>query len=163
VIGLVQIGPQAIADRYTYLPLIGLFLMVAWGLPDLWTRWRWPQWWLAPAAGAVVATLTIATWHQVGYWQSSITLFEHTLRVTERNAVAHATLGSARMNEGNDEQAIAHLNAALAIEPALFTAHQNLAAIFARRGDGAADSPSSGRPSGRIGRSKDAAGAAFAR
>ena len=93
VIGLVQVGDQAMADRYTYLPLTGVFIILVWGIGELWTRWRWA----GPGAGilAVVILITCAwrTRVQTGYWQNSGTLFRHAKAVTENNYVACNNLG----------------------------------------------------------------------
>ena len=78
VIGIVQVGAQAMADRYAYVPLIGLFLIVAWGVPELLSRWRYRNTGLA-AASALLIILTLITWKQVHYWKNCITLFEHAL------------------------------------------------------------------------------------
>ena len=84
VIGLVQVGGQAMADRYTYVPFIGLFIVVVWGMADLAARWRAPKFLLPVGAGVVLSALMVCTWVQVSYWRDSITLYEHTLEVTRR-------------------------------------------------------------------------------
>ena len=95
VIGLVQVGEAAMADRYAYIPLIGIFVMIAWGLGD----WAEAQevrtvWRVIPALCALTA-LAIVTYRQIGYWESEYGLWSHTLAVTERNAHADAVLGTA--------------------------------------------------------------------
>jgi Flp pilus assembly protein TadD len=135
VIGIVQIGHQAMADRYTYLPLIGIFLMGVWGAAELCEKWNRSKAWLTPAVVGVLGALTVLTWAQVGTWKSSIALFEHAVRVTERNAVAHLNLGSALMKAGDSDRAIPHLTKALDIDPRFFPAHQNLEVIYARQGN----------------------------
>jgi tetratricopeptide (TPR) repeat protein len=135
VIGLVQIGSQAMADRYTYLPLTGLFVMAAWGLAELFEKRPLRQSWAMPAALAALGALTLCTWLQVGYWKNSVTLFEHTLRVTKENRLVHFNLGAVLMSERNDRPAIHHFEEALKIDPRFFPAHQNLETIFARHGD----------------------------
>jgi hypothetical protein len=76
VIGLVQVGNQAMADRYMYVPLIGLSIMVAWGIPEFLERWRWRKEVLTVSAGVVLSAFVICTWFQVGHWRNSITLFQ---------------------------------------------------------------------------------------
>ena len=89
VIGLVQVGSQSMADRYTYVPLIGIFIIIAWGIPELVAQWRYRKIWLATLATVILTILMAMTWKQVGYWKNSITLFEHTLKVTTNNALPH--------------------------------------------------------------------------
>jgi tetratricopeptide (TPR) repeat protein len=118
VSGLVQVGQAAMADRYTYLPLIGLSIMVAWGVQDLCERR--PAWVALARRGAVlaVALLAVATAVQVRTWRDSRSLFEHALRVTRRNHVAHINLGLALARARRFAEAEEHLGAAIAIAPA---------------------------------------------
>ncbi len=91
VIGLVQVGGQAMADRYTYLPLVGIFIMLSWGAGEAADSWKWGRW--APgAAGTALAALAVLTCVQLGYWRDGATLFRHAAAVTENNWVAHANL-----------------------------------------------------------------------
>jgi hypothetical protein len=85
VIGILQVGMQAMADRYTYIPLIGLFIMAAWGVPELLKKWRHWKAALATAATLVIAVLAAFTWAQVGHWRDSVSLFSHALAVTNAN------------------------------------------------------------------------------
>jgi tetratricopeptide (TPR) repeat protein len=135
VIGLIQIGRQAMADRYTYLPLVGVFIMGAWGVPELLQRRRLARAWLTPGAIAVLGVLSVCTWLQIGYWKNSIRLFERAAHVTENNRLAHFNLGGALMEAGRDEAAIRHFHEALTIDPRFHPAHQNLEVVFARRGN----------------------------
>jgi tetratricopeptide (TPR) repeat protein len=142
VIGLVQVGQQAMADRYSYVPLIGPFIMLAWGVPDLLAgvgrsdgappRPRRVA--LALVSGAVVVMLIVATWFQLRHWRDSVTLFERALAVTESNAVAHNGLGLALATAGRPEEAIPHYRAALEIQPRHAEAHNNLAGALAVSG-----------------------------
>ena len=88
VIGIVQVGSQAMADRYTYIPLIGLFIMAAWGVPELLKGWRYRKEVLFLSSALSLSCLFIVTWTQVGYWRNSITLFEHTFKVTDPNSIS---------------------------------------------------------------------------
>jgi hypothetical protein len=120
VIGLVQVGTQAMADRYTYVPFIGLFIIVVWGLNDLWARCGFPQAALAGLAGLTLVFLMLPTWLQVVYWSDSITQWRHTLDVTVDNYVAHLNLGMAYRSEGKRREALHHAaEASLSREEAL--------------------------------------------
>jgi|WetSurMetagenome_2_1015567.scaffolds.fasta_scaffold01238_7 protein O-mannosyl-transferase len=114
VIGLVQVGVQSMADRYTYVPYIGAFIMVAWGVPALLSRWRPARPVLFVFAAAVVATSAWLTHVQAGYWDDSVTLFGHAARVTKNNDVAYLNLGVAFSSRGKTDSAIACFNRALA-------------------------------------------------
>lgn len=132
VIGLVQVGGQGLADRYTYVPLVGLFLILSWGLVDLAAHWRW-HWWVLPAlGGSVLVGLMLGTWRQVGYWRNTLTLFEHTLAVTERNHVAHLYVGMALARQGQTAEALAHYTAALSIVPGLSVAHMEMGIVLGK-------------------------------
>jgi len=133
-IGLVQVGLQARADRYMYLPLIGLSICVAWGACDLLDRLRARR--LArPAAAAALAALWVCTWLQVRHWRDSFTLFEHALAVTAENSVAHLQLGSAYLEAGDADAAERHFAQAAAIQPGWTPARLGLADVRALRGD----------------------------
>lgn len=130
VIGIVQIGAQAMADRYTYISLIGLFVMIAWGIPDMMPKWRYRQRAYAVFAGVVMVILAMVSWFQVRHWRNSITLFEHAVNVTENNHVAHNNLGHALDSMGKSEEAIMHYNKALKIWPGYAQAHNNLGHVL---------------------------------
>ena len=115
VIGLVHVGRQPLADRYTYIPSIGLFIIVAWGVSELSRSWRHRRQALVAAATLVLATLCIATMQQTRHWQNSIALFEHALEVTEDNYVAHYNRGAAHAKLGNHVEAIRDFDAVIAI------------------------------------------------
>ena len=134
VIGILQVGTHEMADRYTYVPLVGLFVMVAWGVPEMVARWRHRQVGLAVSAAAVLSVLTACTWQQVGHWRDSETLFEHTLRVTSNNALAHTNLGHALLEQGKADEATGHLTKALAIQPGYVKARTNLGIALAGQG-----------------------------
>ncbi|MHC4259742.1 MAG: tetratricopeptide repeat protein [Planctomycetota bacterium] len=117
VIGLVQVGAQAMADRYTYIPIIGLFIIVAWSLPELLKRFRYKNVALGIAAAFVLSAMAIRTWQQVRHWQNSCTLFSHAIAVTKDNYVAHHGLGSAFYKQGEYSDAISHYEHTLRIKP----------------------------------------------
>lgn len=135
VIGLVQVGEQAMADRYTYVPLIGLFIIVVWGFADLVKRWRWKRWLASVTAAAIVLALMAASWVQVGHWKDSITLFKHTLEVTNSNYVANYSLGNALARQGDLAEAVFHYHKALQINPNFAEAHNNLGNTLALQGN----------------------------
>jgi len=117
VIGVVQAGEQAMADRFTYFPLVGLFVAVVWSLHDLARRLQMR----APALGAcafvVVAALGFASWRQVAYWKDTEQLLTHAVRVTSGNWLAHNNLGGELLRQGRVDEAIEHFNHALDIYP----------------------------------------------
>lgn len=117
MIGLVQVGSQAMADRYAYLPLIGIFFAAVWGIAD-WaaTRQITPRTLAVPAIAAILA-LGILTYRQVSYWHDSETLWTHALQVTRRNYIAEDSLGGALAGQGRVEEAIQHFRAAAEINP----------------------------------------------
>jgi len=117
VIGLVQVGMQAMADRYTYLPLIGPFLAVVRGFGELAGRWRIPKAAVALAAGGWLAALSVCAWIQVGTWKDSVSLFRHALRVTGDNWMAHESLGLDSLRAGRTEEALAHFREVVRIAP----------------------------------------------
>jgi tetratricopeptide (TPR) repeat protein len=130
VSGIFQLGAQARADRYMYIPSIGIAVMLAWGLADLCIRhpaWRRA---IVGAAVAACAVLTILTWRQVQHWQDSTTLFQHAVDVTEGNYVAHNNLGLALRERGQVEAAMAHYEAAITINPRHAASHNNLGEIL---------------------------------
>jgi len=134
VSGLVQVGRQAMADRYTYLPAIGIGIMLAWGIPYLLSSEKMRRIILAPAAAIVLAVLSILTWQQCGYWKNSVELFNHALQVTNNNYLAHTNLGVALAAEGKNEAAVDNYNAAIRINPNHDNAHYNLANLLAKQG-----------------------------
>jgi len=133
VIGLIQVGNQAIADRYMYIPIIGGLVMLVWGASHfLKDRIGW-QIQLA-TAGIVVATLLILTHHQIGFWKSSYDLWSHTLEVTKDNYVAEDNLGEALADLGRNDEALAHLHEAERISSNDVSSRVNIAAILQSRG-----------------------------
>ena len=117
MIGLVQVGGQAMADRYAYLPFVGLFVMACWGVPDFARAVRVPAWWLAPAGAMVVLVLMLLTYRQLMFWKSDLALWSRTVAVTGPNFVAQDNLGNALVAEGRIEEALPHFEAAAQIYP----------------------------------------------
>jgi tetratricopeptide (TPR) repeat protein len=125
VIGIVQVGDQAMADRYTYIPLIGLFIMVAWGIPDLLKKWNYRKEILLTLSALIILCLSIKTWTQAGYWQNNITLFNHTLKVTDNNCLIYNNRGNTHYILGNYKQAIEDYDRAIEIKPDYTDAYYN--------------------------------------
>jgi len=134
VIGLVQVGSQAMADRYTYIPLIGLFIMAAWGISELTAGWRLRRGVLTTAAVLSLSWFSVGSWRQIGYWQDSVTLYTHTLKFTGDNYMAHLDMGNALADQGRLDDAIKHYRRALQLNPALGHARNNLGIVLARQG-----------------------------
>jgi hypothetical protein len=133
VIGLVQVGLQSMADRYTYVPLIGIFILIAWGVPELLNRWRYRRFALASAAVGILFALMVVTYVQIGYWRNNIILYEHAIKVTSENAWAQNNLGYTLSLQGKTREAIAHFQKAISINnPA--DAHYNLGTMLASQG-----------------------------
>ena len=134
VIGLVHVGAQAWADRYMYVPMIGLLMMAAWSVAEL----RASSSWLARATsiGAVIVTITclITASIQAAHWKSTITLFSHAVEVTERNAIANNILGNALRADRQFDEAQRHLEAALELNPSYAPAHNNLGQLMSDQG-----------------------------
>jgi Tfp pilus assembly protein PilF len=139
VLGLVEFGSFSMADRFTYIPLIGLFIIVAWGVSDFTSKWACRRWFLGASGGIVLLFLMALSWIQTGYWKNSITLFEHAINVTSENYVAHNNLGIALREQGRVDEAIEHYSEALRIKPDHARAHNNLGVALKMKGaiDGA--------------------------
>jgi protein O-mannosyl-transferase len=126
VIGLIKFGPHTLADRYTYIALIGLFIIIAWGFPELIAGWRNRRLVLGVAAGIVVTGCVVISYIQTTTWQNSVTMLTHTVEVTKDNWLAHTNLGVALKDEGRFEEAEFHYKEALRINPKDFMAFTNL-------------------------------------
>jgi tetratricopeptide (TPR) repeat protein len=134
VIGLVQVGSQAMADRYTYVPFIGLFIIIAWGIPQLVIGWHHINIVLATIATAILFIFMTTTFLQVRYWKNSVTLLEHSLEVTSDNYILHNNLGNALQNQTRTEEAIDHYFEALRIKPDFEMAHYNVGIALDKQG-----------------------------
>jgi hypothetical protein len=129
VSGVVQLGSYALADRYTYVPSIGLYLALVWGLADL-----LPAWLLTPGAVLLLAAAVLASRQQVRYWQDSIALWEHNEAVTPDNFLTRTQLGFAYQQAGRLDDARDQLVAAARLRPKLALAHANLGRLDVRQG-----------------------------
>lgn len=134
VIGIVQVAGHALADRYTYIPSIGIFIIIAWGIRDLLSLYPLYRWGLVLACASAVIVLPVLCHNQVQYWRNSITLFQHALSVQEDNSLAHACLGAAFIQQGNPEPAEKHLTRALDINPNYPEALNDLGMILVDKG-----------------------------
>jgi Tfp pilus assembly protein PilF len=130
-VGLIQVGSQAMADRYMYLPLVGLAIAVAWGAPELFAPSRAGRAALGAAAVAVIAALAVGSVLQLRHWRDSEALFRRALRVTEGNAIAHAHLGAALLEQGRTADTILHYRRALETNPRYLQVLNNLAWLLA--------------------------------
>jgi tetratricopeptide (TPR) repeat protein len=136
VIGIIQVGVQAMADRYTYLPLIGIFIIIAWSAEALSRRFG-----ASVKTALIVASMGallgcgILTCRQVGVWKDSVTLFEHTVAVTRENFIAHNNLGIALRSYKRYDEALAHFDTALTIEPNYAACMVNIGVTWVELGD----------------------------
>lgn len=138
--GVVQVGIQSMADRYTYLPMLGIVIALLWTLRDALTfaSLRGYAW---IAAGLVLTAAAARTWHQQGYWKDSFTLFDHAVRVTEGNYLAYNNRGHALYEAGRADEAMADYRRSLEINPRYADAGNNLGHALAERGQPAAAIP----------------------
>jgi tetratricopeptide (TPR) repeat protein len=132
VIGLMQVGVHALADRYTYVPYIGLGIMLAWGAADLAASFAWVRPLIAAAGVAALATCFALTWRQVGYWHDSVTLWRHTLAVTHDNALAHDYLAMEFVARDDPAGAVEQYREAIRLVPQGAWLHCNLAKALER-------------------------------
>jgi len=139
VIGFITVGPHLIADRYAYLPLIGIFIIAAWGVPELISKWRYKEKVLSISVGIIIPALLVTTWWQVNHWKNSITVFKHAIKVTDKKypgfSVVHNNLGIALVAEGKNEEAISHYKMAIKLNPNYTNAHYNLGYALLQKGE----------------------------
>jgi protein O-mannosyl-transferase len=135
MIGLVQISVHAMADRYVYIPLLGIFVIVCWGAADLLERWHVPIAVSAVATLAILLALGMALHRQVSFWSDNVTLWTHTLAITERNYTAEDNLATALLAEGRIEEAMPHLQRARFLRPDDALATLNIATYDQMRGN----------------------------
>lgn len=134
VIGIVQLGGQALADRYAYVPLVGIFIMVVWGVGEIFRKIRLPKALIASAAALFFTLLATHTWLQTRYWKNSLTLFEYTVRQAPDYAVAHNNLAMALAQTGLFEQALVHAQKAVSLHPIFAEAYNNMGNIISSMG-----------------------------
>lgn len=141
VIGLVQVGRQSMADRYTYLPLTGLFIIAVWGVPSITHKWRYRDRILSIISGLFLLTYSVFTWFQLGYWNNSVVLFRHATQVIPKNYVAYNLLGSTYTQSGMLDEAIFNFSEVLRIYPADEEAITGIGVALAKKGDLAGATP----------------------
>ncbi len=134
VIGLVQVGSQAMADRYTYITLTGLFIIIAWGLPELLEKWPHRKTALWASSLIVLSALAVCTYFQQRYWKNSMTLCEHALKVTNNNYTAHFCMTNMLLEQGRIEEAIWHNTEAIRIKPDYAEALNSLGVALCKAG-----------------------------
>jgi len=134
VIGLVQVGKQSMADRYTYLPSIGILVMVAWGAARLSEGWRRRNMVLGISTGLLLIGLTLCTRAQVRHWKNSLTLFGHGVKATPNNYFIHYHYGDALLIDGRLDEAAFHFQEALRINPLFEKPYDGLAKSFYKQG-----------------------------
>jgi Flp pilus assembly protein TadD len=133
VIGLIQVGNQAMADRYTYLPSIGVFLIISWTAARFSAKWRYQKILMGTLSGLLALAMVIGTRTQLAYWKDSAALFEHTLVVTNNNYIAHSIFGKVLEKQGRLDEAVVHINKSLQIWPDFPDANINMASILIKR------------------------------
>lgn len=134
VIGLLQVGGQAHADRYTYLPQIGFSLAIIWAVSDLTMNWRWRRPLLAVASLGLVAALTAAAWQQTSFWRNDEALWKHALASTSNNYTAYNNLGYVMAAAGRNDDAIKCYQQALELNPNFSDCANNLGTVYLHQG-----------------------------
>ncbi|HTZ97186.1 MAG TPA: tetratricopeptide repeat protein [Terriglobales bacterium] len=134
MIGLVQVGTQAMADRYAYLPFVGLFIMVGWGVRDWAEAQHVSRGWLAGVGAVCVLGLALMAHRQIGYWGDNLTLWTHAVEVQPGSFIAQDNLGGALLNEGRYDEAMQHFRMAVAIDGTDPMSRLNIAADEQRHG-----------------------------
>jgi len=134
VIGLVQVGDQAMADRYSYITLTGLFIIIAWGLPDLLAKWQYKKIVLTLSSLLIILTMSIYAHFQLRYWQNGLTLFQHALDVTKDNYEAHFCIAGSLREQGKLNETIYHCSEAVRIKPDYVEAINNLGLALRQAG-----------------------------
>jgi len=135
VIGLVQVGAHAMADRYTYITLTGIFIIVAWGFADLAKKWQYGRSVFSLLAILILILMVIVTWVQLRHWKNGLTLFNHAIEVTEDNYLAYNNLATIFIDKGDYWQAYQYASKAIQINPQLPAGHYNMGNILAKLGN----------------------------
>ncbi len=135
VIGIVQVGSQAMADRYTYVPLIGIFVALVWGAADLAQNIHLPKWTLALGAGVVLGACLLRTHLELPFWRDSVAIFTRAVAVTQDNDIAHHNLGYALAKRHEFAAAITHYHTSIRLNPRFADVYNNLAAALAETGN----------------------------
>jgi tetratricopeptide (TPR) repeat protein len=134
VIGLVQSGDQAMADRFTYVPSLGVLIPAIWGAYELTKRWRYPMIALSAAGLAVIVVCLAVTRQQLTHWEDTEALFRHALKVTKSNYIAHVSLGIELVRKGQIDEAISQYQEVIRLKPDFALAHNNLGFALLRKG-----------------------------
>ena len=134
VIGFVQVGGHPMADRWMYVPMIGILIMVAWGLPSLLPSGRPMKIALGTAGFVVLMALSVVTHAQIAYWQNTETLFRRAIAVTDRNRLAHYNLAWFLAKEGRADEAVVQYRRAIEVDPTHFASHHNLGLLLIQEG-----------------------------
>jgi len=134
VIGLVQVGEQAMADRYAYIPSLGVLILAIWGAYELTRRWRYHVMALSVAGSAAIVLCLGLTRQQLGYWKDSEALYRHALEVTENNHLAHNNLGNAFLKKNQIDEGISQFQEAIRLKPDNANAHYNLGVALNKKG-----------------------------
>ncbi len=135
VLGIVTIGPPRMADRFTYLPLIGIYVMIVWGGCDIVSKWRYFKTRLAVLATVWLLVLASLAWVQTGHWKNSEVLYRHAIAIDNDNYLAHNNLGIILAKQGRVEQALYHYGRAAEAHPHYSKIYNNIGIIYSRRGD----------------------------
>jgi len=134
VIGIIPVGNNAMADRYIYLPFIGISIMLAWGIPSLIKHEDRRKAILCSSSIILLVILSMAAWHQCRYWKDSVSLFQRALSVTKNNTYGHNGMGSALFLEGKIEDAMVHYNEAIRLNPYYAEPYNNRAFVYLNQG-----------------------------
>ncbi len=135
MIGLVQVGVQAMADRYSYIPAIGLFVMACWGISELWKKWHAPRIAGAVLAACVLCSYAFASHRYIDCWKNNLTLWSHTLQITQNNFIAEDSFAQALLAQGKMDEAAAHFQNAVRINPQDPIGNLNLGACEQQKQD----------------------------
>jgi protein O-mannosyl-transferase len=134
MIGIVQVGRQAYADRYSYIPSIGICIALVWLAAEAFARWKWR--FAAPvAAAAILPALAFTTWSQLPYWHDDLTLFQHTVDSTSANPAAEYNLGQDLVEQGRNREAIPHLDEMIRLQPNFYSAYYMKGKAYVADGD----------------------------